>query len=143
MKNNVNENFFDEIIKGKIDEFKSLYKESILIVKIIKKIKITIIKIFHLFSILLVKYKLLSLNLKQNKIEILQLYILLLLLVENNFNYVSKINDICKTLKYIIENNNSEQAHKGIVDILININLGFIFKQLEPNNSFKELEKFI
>ena len=143
MKNNVNENFFDEIIKGKIDEFKSLYKESILIVKIIKKIKITIIKIFHLFSILLVKYKLLSLNLKQNKIEILQLYILLLLLVENNFNYVSKINDICKTLKYIIENNKSEQAHKGIVDILININLGFIFKQLEPNNSFKELEKFI
>jgi len=143
MKNNVNENFFDEIIKGKIDEFKSLYKESILIVKIIKKIKITIIKIFHLFSILLVKYKLLSLNLKQNKIEILQLYILLLLLVENNFNYVSKINDICKTLKYIIENNKSEQAHKGIVDILININLGFIFKQLEPNNNFKELEKFI
>ena len=143
MKNNVNENFFDKIIKGRIDEFKQIYKDSIYIDKLIKKIKISIIKIFHLLSILLLKYKLLTLDLKRNQIEIIQLYVLLLLLVENNTNYNDKINDICKSLKYIINNNKSEQSYKSIVDILININLGFIFKQLEPNNSFKELEKFI
>ena len=144
MKNNVNENFFDQILKGKLDEFKQNYKdENNYIDKLIKRIKISIIKIFHLLSILFLKYKLLKLDLRKNKIEIIQLYILLLLLVENNSNYPIKIKDICKTLKYIINNNKTEQAHKGIVDILININLGFIFKQLEPNNSFKELEKFI
>ena len=143
MKNNVNENFFDEIIKGKIDEFKQLYKESSYIDKLIKKIKISIIKIFHILSILLLKYKLLILDLKKNQVEILQLYVLLLLLVKNNSDYTYKISDICKTLKFIINNNTKEQSYKGIVDILININLGFIFKQLEPNNSFKELEKFI
>ena len=143
MKNNVNENFFDEIIKGKIDEFKQIYKESNYTDKLIKKIKISIIKIFHILSVLFLKYKLLVLDLNKNQIEILQLYVLLLLLVKNNSDFSYKINDICKTLKYIINNITKEQSYKGIVDILININLGFIFKQLEPNNTFKELEKFI
>ena len=144
MKNNVKENFFDEILKGKLDEFKQSYNDSNnYIDKVIKKIKISIIKIFHLFSILYLKYKLLKLDLKNNQIEILQLFVLLLLLSENNSNYSLKIDEICKTLKYIINNNKNEQNNKGIVDILININLGFIFKQLEPNNKFKELEKFI
>ena len=144
MKNNVNENFFDEILKGKLDEFKQIYKDSNnYIDKLIKKIKILIIKIFHLLAILFLKFKILKLDITKNRIEIIQLYVLLLLLVESNSNYIFKINDICKTLKYIINNNKNEQNNKGIVDILININLGFIFKQLEPNNSFKELEKFI
>ena len=143
MKNNVNENFFDELIKGKIDEFKSLYKDSIYIDKLIKKIKITFIKICHLLSILYLKYKLLLFDYKKNQLEIIQLYVLLLLLVENNFKYSEKIGELCTTLKYIINNNNTEQSHKNIVEILININLGFIFKQIEPNNNFKELEKFI
>ena len=143
MKNNVNENFFDEIIKGKIDEFKQLYKESNYIDKLIKKIKISIIKFFHILCILFLKYKLLIMDLRKNQVEIIQLYILLLLLVKNNSDYSNKINDVCRTLKIIINNNSTEQSYKGIVDILININLGFIFKHLEPNNSFKELEKFI
>ena len=96
-----------------------------------------------MLSILFLKFKLLQLNLKINQIEILQLYILLLLLVENDNNYPIKIDNIYKSLKFIINNNNSELFHKGIVEILININLGFIFRQLEPNNTFKELEKFI
>ena len=51
MKNNVNENFFDEILKGKLDEFKQIYKDSNnYIDKLIKKIKISIIKVFHLLS---------------------------------------------------------------------------------------------
>ena len=144
MKNDVKENFYDEILKGKLDEFKQVYKDSNnYIDKLIKKIKISVIKILHLFSILFLKYKLLKLDLKNNQIEILQLFVLLLLLSENNSNYSLKINEICKTLKYIINNNKNEQNNKGIVDILININLGFIFKQLETNNKFKELEKFI
>ena len=143
MKNNVNENFFDEIIKGKIDEFKQIYNESNYIDKLIKKIKISIIKIFHILSVLFLKYKLLILDLNKNQVEILQLYVLLLLLIKNNSDFSYKINDICKTLKYIINSIAKEQSYKVIVDILININLGFIFKQLEPNNSFKELEKFI
>ena len=143
MKTNVNEYFFDEIIYGKIDEFKEMYKDSQYNQKLIIKIKITIIKIFHLLSILFLKFKLLRLNLKINQIEILQLYILLLLLIENEINYPIKIDSIYKSLKFVINNNNSELFHKAIVDILININLGFIFRQLEPNNTFKELEKFI
>ena len=143
MKNNVNEKFFDEMIYGKIDELKIMYKDSLYINKLITKIKITIMKIFHLLSILFLKFKLLKLNLKKNQLEILQLYVLLLLLVENENNYPIKISDMYKCLKFVISNNNSESFHKDIVDILININLGFIFKQLEPNNNFKELEKFI
>ena len=143
MKNNVNEIFFDEIIYGKINEFKTIYKDSEYITKLILKIKITIIKIFHLLCILFLKYKLLKLNLKINQIEMLQYYVLLLLLVENENIYSIKIDNIYNCLKFVINNNNSELFHKGIVDILININLGFIFKQLEPNNTFKELEKFI
>ena len=144
MKNNVNEIFFDEILKGKLDEFKQTYKnENNYIDKLIKRIKISIIKILHLLSILFLKFKLLKLDLEKNQIEIIQLYVLLLLLVENNSNYNLKINDICKTLKYLISKDKKEKSQKLIVDILININLGFIFKQLEPNNSFKELEKFI
>ena len=143
MKNNVNEKFFDEIIYGKIDELKTIYKDSSYIDKILTKIKITIIKIFHLLSILFLKFKLLKLNLKTNQLEMLQFYVLLVLLVENEKNYSFKIDSIYKSLKYIINNNDSESFHKGIVEILININLGFIYRQLEQNNSFKELEKFI
>ena len=144
MKNNIHEQFFDEIIYGKIDELKTTYKDSEYINKLISKIKITIIKIFHLLSILLLKFKLLHLNLKTNQIEILRLYVLLLLLVEKENNYSEQIDNIYKCLKYIINNNNnSEDFNKGIIDILININLGFIFRRLEPNNTFKELEKFI
>ena len=143
MKNNVKEVFFDEIIYGKINEFKTIYKDSEYITKLVLKIKITIIKIFHVLCILFLKFKLLKLNLKINQIEILQYYILLLLLVENENTYSNKIDNIYNCLKFVINNNNSELFHKGIVDILININLGFIFKQLEPNNTFKELEKFI
>ena len=145
MKNNVNEKFFDEIIYGKIDELKIMYKNSLYINKSITKIKITIIKIFHILSILFLKFKLLKLNLKTNQLEVLKLYILLLLLVENENNYPIKIKSIYKCLKFIINNNknNSEEFYKEVVDILININLGFIFKQLEPNNDFKDFEKFI
>ena len=144
MKNNVNELFFDEIIFGKIDELKTFYKDCQYINKLLTKIKITIIKIFHLLSILFLKFKLLKLDLKINQIEILQLYVLLVLLVENEKNYPIKIDGIFRSLKYIIDKNDSNsELHKGIVDILININLGFIYRQLEQNNSFKDLEKFI
>ena len=142
MKNNIHEKFFDEIIYGKIDELKITYKDSEYISKLIAKIKITIIKIFHLLSILLMKFKLLKFNLKTDQLEIIRLYVLLLLLIENENNYSKKIDELYNCLKFII-NNNSEESHKGIIDILININLGFIFRRLEPNNTFKELEKFI
>ena len=143
MKNNIHEKFFDEIIYGKIDELKITYKDSEYINKLIAKIKITIIKIFHLLSILLIKFKLLKLDLKTNQLEILRLYVLLLLLIENEKDYSKKIDELYNCLKFIINNNNSEENHNEIIDILININLGFIFRRLEPNNTFKKLEKFI
>ena len=143
MKNNIHEQFFDEIIYGKIDELRASYKDSEFINKLIVKIKITIIKFFHLLIILFIKFKLLKFNLKVNQLEIIRLYVLLLLLVENENNYSHKIDNIYKCLMFIINNHNSEEYHKGIVELLININLGFIFRRLEPNNIFKELEKFI
>ena len=144
MKTDVNELFFDKIIHGKIDDFKNLYKDSEFTAKMITKIKINIIKFLHLFTILFIKYKLLKLNLKKNQLEILELYVILLLLVENSKNFSLKVEKICHCLKVVISNGiNSANENKTIVDILININLGFIFKHLEPNDQFKNLEKLI